>query len=95
MNENNFSPRLLYPGKLPLKIDEAIKIFHDKQKLKQYMTTKLPLEKILQGILHREDKSKQNCDRTGVSNTGEEKISKQRVALPWLHTIKPLNNKNN
>jgi hypothetical protein len=35
------------------KIDGAIQVFHDKQKLKQDMTTKPPLQKILQGILHR------------------------------------------
>jgi hypothetical protein len=35
LNENNFSPSILYPAKLSLKIDGAIKIFHDKQKLKQ------------------------------------------------------------
>jgi hypothetical protein len=40
-------------------------IFHDKQRLKQYMTTKPPLQKILQGILHTENKSKQNHERTG------------------------------
>jgi hypothetical protein len=46
-NKNNFNPRILYPAKLSLKIDEAIKVFHDKQKLKQYVTTKPPLQKIL------------------------------------------------
>jgi hypothetical protein len=40
LNENNFNPRILYPGKLSFKLDGAIKVFHDKQKLKQYMTTK-------------------------------------------------------
>jgi hypothetical protein len=34
LNENNFSPRILYPEKLSLKVDGTIKIFHDKQKLK-------------------------------------------------------------
>jgi hypothetical protein len=48
LNENNFYPRIYYPGKLSFKIDEAIKIFHDRQKLKQYMTTRSPLQKILQ-----------------------------------------------
>jgi hypothetical protein len=48
LNENNFNCRILYPAKLSFKIHEAIKIFHDKQKLKQYMTTKSPLQKILQ-----------------------------------------------
>jgi hypothetical protein len=64
LNENSFSPRILYPAKLSFKIDRAIKIFHNKQKLKLYMTTKSPLQKILQGILHSEDKSKQNHERT-------------------------------
>jgi hypothetical protein len=47
MNENNFNPRILYPAKLSFKIDGTIKIFHNKQKLKQYMTTEPPLQKIL------------------------------------------------
>jgi hypothetical protein len=62
LNENNFSLRKLYPAKLSFKIDGAIKTFHDKQKLKQYMTTKSQ-QKILQGILHTEDESKQNHKR--------------------------------
>jgi hypothetical protein len=65
LNENNFSPRILYPAKLSFKINEAIKMFHDKQKPKQYMPTKSPLQKILQGVLHIEDESKQNHERTG------------------------------
>jgi hypothetical protein len=59
INENNFNPRIIYPAKLiSFKIDGAIKVFHDKQKLKQYMATKPPLQKILQVILHAESKSK-------------------------------------
>jgi hypothetical protein len=54
-----------YPAKLSFKIEGMIKIFHDKQKLKQYMTTKPPLQKILQGILHTEDENKQNHERMG------------------------------
>jgi hypothetical protein len=46
MNENNFNPRIFYPAKV-LKIDGAIKNFHNKQKLKQYMTAKPLLQKIL------------------------------------------------
>jgi hypothetical protein len=65
LNENNFNPRILYPAKLSFNIDGAIKIFYDKQKLKQHMTTKPPIQKILQGILHTEDESKQNHERTG------------------------------
>jgi hypothetical protein len=50
LNENNFNLRILYPAKLSFKIDGAIKVFQDKQKLKQYMTTKRSLQKILKGF---------------------------------------------
>jgi hypothetical protein len=55
------------------KIAGEIKIFHNKQKLKQYMTTKLSLQKILQGLLHTEDESKQNHENTGSSKQQEKK----------------------
>jgi hypothetical protein len=35
LKENNFNPRILYPAKLSFRIHGAIKVFHDKQKLKQ------------------------------------------------------------
>jgi hypothetical protein len=60
LNKNNFNPRIYYPTKLSFKTHGAIKIFHDKQKLNQYMTTKPPLQKMLLGILHTEEESKQN-----------------------------------
>jgi hypothetical protein len=47
VKENNFNPRILCPAKLSFKIDGEIKVFNDKQKLKQYITTKPPLQKIL------------------------------------------------
>jgi hypothetical protein len=58
-------------------IDGAIKIFHDKEKLKKYMTNKPPPQKILQGILHTEDESKQNYERTGSTKPQEKK--RQRI----------------
>jgi hypothetical protein len=73
LNENNFNPRILYPAKLSFKIDRAIKIFPKKQKLNQYMTTKPPLQMILQGILHTEDESKQNHRGQKVFNHGRRK----------------------
>jgi hypothetical protein len=65
LKENNFSPRILYPEKVSFKIDRGIKVFHVNKKLKQHMTTKPSQQKILQGILHTEDESKQNQERTG------------------------------
>jgi hypothetical protein len=53
LNENNFNSRILYPAKLPFKIDGAIKVFHDKQKLKQYVITKPPLQKFSRDSAHR------------------------------------------
>jgi hypothetical protein len=71
LNENNFNHGVLYPTKLSFKIDGAIKVLHNKQKLKQYMNTKPPLQKILQGILHTESESKQNHDRAGSTKPQE------------------------
>jgi hypothetical protein len=65
LNENNFNPKILYPGKLSFRIDGAIKDFHDKQKLKQYTTANPPLQKILQGILHTESETQHNHERAG------------------------------
>jgi hypothetical protein len=47
LNENNFGPNILDPAKLSFKINGRIKVFQDKQKQKQYRTTKSPLQKIL------------------------------------------------
>jgi hypothetical protein len=95
LNENNFSPRTLYPAKLSFKIDRAIKIFHDKQKLKQYMTTKPPTEYSIRNSAHRRWKQTKPWEDGIYQTTGEEKTNNQRVALFQLHRINSLNNKNN
>jgi hypothetical protein len=58
----------LYPAMLSFKIEGEIKTFHDKQKLKQYKTTKTALQKILRGILHIEDENKHSHRRMGLLN---------------------------
>jgi hypothetical protein len=78
LKENNFNSRILYPAKLSFKIDGAIKVFHDKQKLKQYMTTKPPLQKILQGILHTESETQHNHERVGSTKPQEKKKQESR-----------------
>jgi hypothetical protein len=50
-----------------------MKIFHDKYKLKQYVTTKPPQQKILQGTLHTEEERKQNYERMGNFKPQENK----------------------
>jgi hypothetical protein len=78
LNESKFNPRVLYPAKLSFKIDTAIKVFHDKQKLKQYMTTKTPLQKILQGILYTESETQHNHERAGSTKLLEKKKQESR-----------------
>jgi hypothetical protein len=58
LKETNFSSRILKPAKVLFKIGGGIKTFQDFQKLKQYMITKPPLQKILKGILHTLDGNK-------------------------------------
>jgi hypothetical protein len=60
-----FSPRILYPVKPSFKIDGGTTVFYIKQKLKQPMTTKPPLQNILQRILYTEDENKGNHERKG------------------------------
>ena len=50
LNEKNLHPRILYPARLSFRIGE-IKSFQDKQKLKEYVTTKPALQEILRGTL--------------------------------------------
>jgi hypothetical protein len=54
--------------KLSFNIDGGIKVFQDKQKLKQYMNTKPQLQEILRGILHTEYENKHNHKRMEVLN---------------------------
>jgi hypothetical protein len=61
-----------------LEIDGTIKVFHDKQKAKQYMTTNPPLQKIFQGILYTENESKPNHERFGNTKQQEKKRQESR-----------------
>jgi hypothetical protein len=54
------------------------------------MTTKPPLQKILQRILQTESESKQNHKRADNTKPQEKKRQESRVTLIQLHTIKPL-----
>jgi len=48
--------RILYPAKLSFRIEEEIKNFPDKQKLKEFVNTKLTLKEMLKGLLSVEKK---------------------------------------
>ena len=48
---NNLQPRLLYPAGISFKIDGEIKSFSDKQKLREFSTTKPALQQTLNGLI--------------------------------------------
>ena len=51
MKENNLQPRLLYPARIWFKYEEEIKNFPDKQKLREFSTTKPALQQMLKDLL--------------------------------------------
>jgi hypothetical protein len=53
--EHKFQPRLLYPAKLPIKIGGKTKVFHDKNKFTQYLSTNPALQRIIRGKLQHKD----------------------------------------
>jgi hypothetical protein len=48
LRDHRCQPRLLYPAKLTVTIDGENKIFHDKTKFKQYLSTNPALLKALE-----------------------------------------------
>jgi hypothetical protein len=57
------STRLVYPAKLSFLIEGEIKTFHNKEKPKEFMTTKPTLQKILKVLLHIETRVRQEDSR--------------------------------
>ena len=51
INRKYRQPRILYPASLSFRTEGEIKVFPDKQKLKEFITTKPALQEILRGIL--------------------------------------------
>ena len=47
----NLQPRLLYPARISFKIDGEIKSFSDKQKLREFSTTKAALQQKLKRLI--------------------------------------------
>ena len=51
MKEKNLQPRLLYPARISFRFDGEIKTFTDKQKLREFSTTKPTLQQMLKELL--------------------------------------------
>ena len=52
MKGKNLQPRLLYPAGISFRFDGEIKTFTDKQKLREYSTTKPALQQMLKELLY-------------------------------------------
>ncbi|KAL0595541.1 LINE-1 retrotransposable element ORF1 protein [Plecturocebus cupreus] len=52
LKEKNFQPRISYPAKLSFISEGKIKFFVDKQVLRDYITTRPPLQELLKEALH-------------------------------------------
>ena len=51
MKEKNLQPRLLYPARSSFKYEGEIKSFTDKQKLREFSTTKSALQQMIKDLL--------------------------------------------
>ena len=52
MKGKNLQPRLLYPARISFRFDGEIKSFTDKQKLREFSTTKQTLKQMLKVLLY-------------------------------------------
>jgi hypothetical protein len=77
LNENNFNPRILYLAKLSFKLDGATKVFHDKQKLKKYVTHSHNYKRFFKGFYTQKVKPNITMKGKAVPNYREKKKSKK------------------
>ncbi|KAM9651335.1 nucleoporin NUP42 isoform 1-T1 [Trichechus inunguis] len=55
LKEKNCQPRIIYPAKLLFRNEGEIKIFPDKQKLREFVTTSPALQELLKGVFQKEN----------------------------------------
>ena len=58
MKENNLPPRLLYPARISFRYEGEFKSFTDKQKLREFSTTKPALQQMLKDLLYTGNKER-------------------------------------
>jgi hypothetical protein len=55
LRQDKCQPRHLYPAKLSINIDGETKVFYDKNKVTQYLSTNQDLHRIINGKLQHEE----------------------------------------
>ena len=59
LKEKNGQPRILYPAKCSFNNEGEVKIFPDKQKLREFITTTHALQEMIKELLQTEMKKRQ------------------------------------
>ena len=70
----NLQPRLLYPERISFKIDGEIKSFSDKQKLREFSTTKPALQQMLKGLMQSRNTREEKRSTKSTPNNQKEAI---------------------
>ena len=68
MKGKNLQPRILCPARLSFRFDGEIKRFSDKQKLREYSTTKPTLQQMLKELFSQETQEKEKIYRKATQN---------------------------
>jgi predicted small secreted protein len=79
LKESNCQPRLVYPAKFSFLIEGENKTFHNKEKLKDFATTKATLQKILKGLLYigKETRMRQDNSRKNILFWASRPVNKE------------------
>ena len=64
----HLQPRLLYPARISFKVDGEIKSFPDKQKLREFSTTKPALQQMLNGLIQSRNTTEEKRPTKSTSN---------------------------
>ena len=72
LHEHKFQPRMLHPAKLSYTYEGEVKYFHDKEQLKNFMTSKPSLHNILKNISERDQNE-------SIPRNGNGRIPQNRV----------------
>ena len=78
MKGKDLHPRLLYPAKLPFRMEGQIKCFPDKVKLKEFIITKPLLYEMLEGLIIKTMNSKMTAN-SQLSTTEPRKQKQNRA----------------
>ena len=68
MKEKSLQPRLLYPARISFRFDGEVKGFSDKQKLREFSTTKPALEQMLKKVLKAGDTIEEDPQKQTKNN---------------------------